>query len=219
MNKNIPEKGAALQRDLETYAIIPYLPGGFISVEDLKKMVEIADKYKARTFKITPEQRIAIIGLPGYALDDIWQELNMKPGGFTGKVVRPAKFCPGTSECKKALQNSIKMGMAVDKKFQGRTLPNKVKIGVSGCNNSCAQSAVRDIGLIGTKNGWNVMVGGNSGRKPMIGEEIANNISQDEVIKLMDNIFIEYVKHDTKKRLGHLINKIGFRDFKKELGI
>ncbi len=39
MSDNIPEKGAALQRDMETYAIIPYLPGGFISVEDLKKMV------------------------------------------------------------------------------------------------------------------------------------------------------------------------------------
>jgi dissimilatory sulfite reductase (desulfoviridin) alpha/beta subunit len=57
--------------------------------------------------------------------------------------------------------------------------------------------------------------GGNSGRKPMIGEEIVNNISQDEVIKLMDNIFIEYIKHDTKKRWGHLIIKLVLEILKK----
>ena len=106
MVDNIPEKGAALQRDMETYAIIPYLPGGFISVEDLKKMVNIAEKYHAKTFKITPEQRVAIIGLPGDDIDQIWDELDMKPGGFTGKVVRSAKFCPGTMHCKKGEQDS-----------------------------------------------------------------------------------------------------------------
>ena len=26
--ENIPEKGAALQKDMETYATIPYIPGG-----------------------------------------------------------------------------------------------------------------------------------------------------------------------------------------------
>jgi NAD(P)H-nitrite reductase large subunit len=219
MSDNIPEKGAALQRDLETYAIIPYLPGGFISVEDLKKMVTTAEKYHANTFKITPEQRIAIIGLPEDDIDQIWEELGMKPGGFTGKVVRSAKFCPGTTYCKKGEQDSVKMGMAIDEKFLGRSLPNKAKIGVSGCPNSCAQSAVRDIGLIGTKKGWTVLMGGNSGRKPMIGQKIAKNLSHDEAINLIDNIFDLYEKSDTKKRLGYFIEKIGFKNFKKELKI
>ncbi|PKL68812.1 MAG: NAD(P)/FAD-dependent oxidoreductase [Methanobacteriales archaeon HGW-Methanobacteriales-1] len=219
MVDNIPEKGAALQRDMETYAIIPYLPGGFISVEDLKKMVNIAEKYHAKTFKITPEQRVAIIGLPGDDIDQIWDELDMKPGGFTGKVVRSAKFCPGTIHCKKGEQDTIKMGMAIDEKFMGMSLPNKAKIGVSGCPNSCAMSAVRDIGLIGTKKGWNVMVGGNSGRKPMIGRKIAKNLSNDDAIELIDNIFNYYGKLDTKRRLGFYIEKIGFENFKKDLQI
>ncbi len=219
MVDNIPEKGAALQRDMKTYAIIPYLPGGFISVEDLKTMVNIAEKYHAKTFKITPEQRVAIIGLPGEDIDQIWNELDMNPGGFTGKVVRSAKFCPGTMHCKKGEQDTIKMGMAIDEKFMGRSLPNKAKIGVSGCPNSCAMSSVRDIGLIGTKNGWNVMVGGNSGRKPMIGRKIAKNLSNDDAIELIDNIFNYYEKLDTKRRLGHYIEKIGFENFKKDLQI
>lgn len=219
MLENIPEKGAALQRDMKTYAIIPYLPGGIISVEDLKKMVDIAEKYNAKTFKITPEQRIAVIGLPGKDIDQIWGELDMKPGGFTGKVVRSAKFCPGTMHCKKGEQDSINMGMAIDDKFMGRSLPNKAKIGVSGCPNSCAMSAVRDIGLIGTKNGWDVMVGGNSGRKPMIARKIANNLSHEDTIELIDKIFNYYGKVDTKRRLGNYIEKIGFENFKKDLQV
>lgn len=219
MEDNIPEKGAVLQRDLETYAIIPYLPGGFISVEDLKKMVDIAEKYGAKTFKITPEHRIAIIGLLEDDIDKIWNELGMEPGGFIGKVVRSAKFCPGIMHCKKGEQDSIKMGMAIDEKFFGRPLPNKAKIGVSGCPNSCAMSAVRDIGLIGTKKGWTVLVGGNSGRKPMIAQKIAKNLSYPETIKLIDDIFTYYAKIDTKNRLGHYIEKIGFENFKKNLQI
>lgn len=217
MKNNLPEKGAALQRDMETYAIIPYLPGGLISVEDLKKMVNVAEKYQAKTFKITPEQRVAIIGLPGDDIDQIWDELDMKPGGFIGKVVRSAKFCPGITHCKKGEQDSINMGMAIDEKFMGMPLPNKAKIGVSGCPNSCAMSAVRDIGLIGTKKGWNIMVGGNSGRKPIFARKIANNLSQEDTIDLIDKIFNYYRKVDTKRRLGHYIEKIGFENFKKDL--
>lgn len=219
MLENIPEKGAALQRDLETYAIIPYIPGGFISVDDLKKMVNVAEKYGAEMFKITPEQRIAIIGLPKDDLDTIWEELDMEPGGFTGKVVRTAKFCPGTTYCKKGEQDSVKMGMTIDEQFFGRTLPNKAKIGVSGCPNSCAMSAVRDIGLIGTKKGWTVMIGGNSGRKPMLARTISKNLSQDEVMELLDDIFSYYEKIDTNRRLGHYIEHIGFENFKKDLKI
>ena len=219
MLENISEKGAALQRDMKTYAIIPYLPGGIISVEDLKKMVDIAEKYNAKTFKITPEQRIAVIGMPKDNLDYIWKELYMKPGGFTGKVVRSAKFCPGIIHCKKGEQDSIKMGIAIDDKFMGCPLPNKAKIGVSGCPNSCAMSAVRDIGLIGTKKGWNILVGGNSGRKPMIGKIIARNLSHDDTIELIDKIFNYYEELDTKRRLGQYIEKIGFENFKKDLQI
>ena len=42
---------------------------------------------------------------------------------------------------------------------------------VSGCKLSCAESWVRDIGLIGQKDGWALTVGGNVGAKPRIGQD------------------------------------------------
>ncbi|MDO8869835.1 MAG: hypothetical protein Q7V10_03685 [Methanobacteriaceae archaeon] len=63
------------------------------------------------------------------------------------------------------------------------------------------------------------MVGGNSGRKPMIGEKIAKNLCHEDAIELIDKIFNYYGKVDTKRRLGYYIEKIGFENFKKDLQI
>lgn len=41
MNKkkeNMPEKGAAVQRDMDTYAIIPYIPGGLLDSGHITKI-------------------------------------------------------------------------------------------------------------------------------------------------------------------------------------
>ena len=55
----------------------------------------------------------------------------------------------------------------------GRNLPNKLKIGVSGCPNSCADSHTRDIGLIGGPKGWILYLGGRGGVIPRLGDRIA----------------------------------------------
>ncbi|MGB9978378.1 NAD(P)/FAD-dependent oxidoreductase [Methanobacterium sp.] len=217
MSENIPEKGAVIQKDLETYAIIPYIPGGLVDPATLIKIANIAEKYNAKTLKVTSNQRIAIIGIKFEDIDKIWEDLGMKPGGFIGKRVRSAKFCPGTTHCKKGEQNAIEMGMKIDERYQGIELPNKIKIGVSGCQNSCAESAVKDIGLIGTKNGWNLLVGGNCGIKPMIGQILARDLQDEEILELIGKIIDYYKENEEQKRLGRFINKIGFEKFKDEI--
>ena len=42
---------------------------------------------------------------------------------------------------------------------------DKLKIGVSGCPNSCADSHTRDIGLIGGPKGWILYLRGTKNRK------------------------------------------------------
>ena len=56
-------KGAIVQRDYETYAIAPHLPGGICTPQVLKKIAEVAEKYKAKALKLTSAQRIAIVGI------------------------------------------------------------------------------------------------------------------------------------------------------------
>lgn len=96
-------------------------------------------------------------------------------------------------------------------------LPWKFKIGVSGCANSCAEPVVKDIGLIGTSKGWRLLVGGSSGVKPRLGQMLAENLSDEEVLSLIDRIIIYYKDHAKKQRLGEFIDEISFEKFKQEI--
>lgn len=213
----MPEKGAAVQKDMETYAVNPYLPGGLVDPDTLRKIADVAEKYDAKFLKLSSEHRITIFGIPFEDIDNVWKDLDMKPGGLSGKIVRPVKFCIGSSSCKMGKQNTMEIGMEIDQQFRGTKTPDKMKIAVSGCENSCAEPAVRDIGLIGTKKGWNVLVGGTAGIRPRIGDLIAKDLSNEEVLKLMSKIITYYKENEEQKRLGKFIDHRGFKEFKKEI--
>ena len=214
MSNDIPEKGAIVQRDKETYAIAPHIPGGIMNVTTLRKIADVAEKYNASAVKITSAQRMAIVGLKAEDLDSVWTDLDMPPGAAIGLCVRSVKICPGTTFCKRGQQDSVGVGLKLDKLYHGMELPSKLKMGVSGCLNTCAESSIKDIGLIGTAKGWKLLAGGSSGIKPRIADLIAEGLDDDEALKLVDSI-IEFIKsRGEKKRLGRVIDGMGLEEFK-----
>jgi len=217
MSKDIFEKGAIVQRDKETYAIAPHIAGGIIDPASLRRIADVAEKYGAKTLKLTSAQRIAIVGIKPELIDDAWKELGMKPGAAIGLCVRSVKICPGTTFCKRGQQDSVGVGLKLDEKYHGMSLPWKFKIGVSGCANSCAEPAVKDIGLIGTSKGWKLLVGGSSGVRPRLGQLLAENLSDDETQDLIEKIINYYKAHAKKQRLGEFIEEISFDRFKQEV--
>jgi len=215
--QNIPEKGAAIQRDMATYAITPYIPGGLLDPATLRKIADVSEKYQVNIIKMTSEHRIGLYGIKEEYIDDIWDDLDMEAGGFIGKCVRAVKFCTGTTSCKKGHQNTIDLGLRIDEMFHKVETPQKVKISLSGCTSSCAESAVRDIGLIGTPKGWKMMVGGTCGLQVRKGKLLAENLSDDQVIDYIGKILDYYNKMGTEKRMGLFINIIGFDKFSKAI--
>ncbi|QSZ27631.1 NAD(P)/FAD-dependent oxidoreductase [Aceticella autotrophica] len=214
--KDLLEKGAIIQRDGETYAIAPHTPGGLVTPEILRKVADIAEKYGAKAIKLTSAERIALVGLQEKDLDNIWKELDMKPGHAIGICVRSIKFCPGTTFCKRGKQDSVSLGLELDKLYHGMDMPGKMKIGVSGCINSCAESTIKDIGLIGKANGWTLLVGGcATGAHTRIADVLAENLTTEEAKALIAKV-IEYYKANAKsKRLSRYIEEIGIEEFKK----
>ena len=216
--QNMPEKGAAVQKDMETYAIIPYIPGGLLDPNTLRKIADVAEKYQVKIIKMNSEHRIGFYGIKEEDIDDIWDDLEMEPGGFTGKIVRPVKFCTGNTSCKKGYQNTVKLGLRIDENFFKMPLPQKVKISLSGCTSSCAESNVRDIGLIGTPKGWKMLVGGTCGLQTRKGIELARDLSDNQVIYYINKI-LDYYKNENKseKRMGGFIDTIGFEKFSRDI--
>jgi NAD(P)H-nitrite reductase large subunit len=214
MKKDILEKGAILQRDRETYAIAPHIPGGFTDTATLRKICDVADKY-GLTLKITSAQRIAMFGVKEEELDAVWTDLAEEPGAAIGLCVRSIRICPGTQQCKRAVLDSASLGLKLDKIYHAMELPNKMKMGVSGCLLACAESGVKDIGIVGHNKGWRVLVGGNAGPRPRLGEMLVDNIqTEEEVLEVVAKV-IEVYKNDPQQgRLGRLIEEIGIEAFR-----
>ena len=218
--KDLLDKGAVLQRDKETYAIAPHVPAGLITSDQLRKLADVADKYNVSAIKITAAQRIALVGLKEDDIDSVWNDLGMKPGAAIGLCVRSIKTCPGTTFCKRGFRDSVKMGLALDDRYHGMNLPNKLKIGVSGCPNSCSDNHTRDIGLMGMPKGWTISAGGKGGTMPRLGNRLIMNVPDDKVLEMVDKIVKVYAENASgKERLGAYIDRVGLDEFKSILNL
>ncbi|MGV1097797.1 NAD(P)/FAD-dependent oxidoreductase [Thiovibrio sp. JS02] len=209
------EKGAVLQRDKETYAIVPHLPLGLVTPEQLRRIAEVAEKYQTAALKVTSAARIAIVGLKEEDIDQVWKELGMNPGAAVGLCVRSIKACPGNTLCRLGQQDALAMGTEMDKRYHGMELPGKLKMGVSGCPNQCAETSVKDLGLVGKAKGWTIQVGGNAASRARIGEVLVENLTGEEALATCDRI-VSYFKENGKKgeRMGRFMDRVGFDTFK-----
>lgn len=208
-------KGANLQKirnGVKTFAVTPSLPAGFIRPDQMITYAEVAKKY-GLTLKITSGQRIMLIGMKEDEVEQVWKDLGMDPAFSSPTCVRSVKICPGISFCKRGRQDSVKLGLKLDSLYRGMEMPHKMKMGVSGCPNSCSESVVRDIGIIGNNEGWQVYVGGSAGGKARIGDLLVERLNDDEVLKLVEIIVQYYKKNGVLERLGELIDRIGFSIF------
>ncbi len=208
------EKGAVVQRDKKTYAIVPHLGMGLVTAQQLRKLADVSEKYGA-ALKITSAQRIAIVGLKEEDIDSIWSELDINPGAAVGLCVRSVKACPGTTFCRLAKGDSLALAAELDRRYHGMKLPWKFKIGVSGCPNQCAENCIKDLGFHAKNAGWIATVGGNGGSRPLLAHELKKGMSNEEALELAERV-IEYFNNHAKKteRLGRLIMRVGFDEFK-----
>ena len=55
--------GAILQRDKETYAIVPRTPLGIVTPEVLESIAQVVKKYEIPVVKINSGQHMALVGL------------------------------------------------------------------------------------------------------------------------------------------------------------
>ena len=212
------EKGAIPQRDNETYAIAPHIPCGLLNPELLRRLADVAEKYNVALVKITGATRIALVGLKEEDIDRVWEDLKLDKGAAVGLCVRSIRTCPGNVYCKLGQQDAVGVGLKLDKIYHAKELPGKFKMAVSGCHLSCAESWVRDIGLIGRKEGWALVIGGNVGAAPRIAQEITEKLDDAAALAAIEKVIAVYAKEAKKgERLGKMIDRIGLEPFKAAL--
>lgn len=196
-----------------TFGITPRIPGGFVTPDKLTKLAQVAEKYQG-TLKITSGQRIAILGLKEDDVAKAWEDLGMEPGVLSAYSVKNVEVCPA-GFCKRAKQNTLPLGMRLEKRFYGAPTPNRTKIGVAGCLNACASVNAKDIGVLADPDGCIVVAGGSAGYHPRLPDRIAENLSEDQAFYMVEAVYDYYCEHaEMGDKLGPFIDKIGLDVFK-----
>ncbi|MFA4859638.1 NAD(P)/FAD-dependent oxidoreductase [Methanoregula sp.] len=202
-------EGAILQRDGKTYAVMARSPGGLVTPELLERIAAIARTFRVPEVKITSGQRIALIGIPGEDLAAVFEELGTDAVRKTGPCIRYFQSCPGNRNCRNGTQDSLGLAIRLESLYREKPFPGKIKIGISGCPRCCGESQTRDIGILGTLNGWTLFFGGNSGTRPRFGDLLAKNLSTDEVLDLVSRLLEYYRMHaGPKERTARFMERI-----------
>ncbi len=186
---------ANIQRN-GTYSVVPRVPGGDISAEQLILIGEIARDFGLYT-KITGGQRIDMFGATVDQLPQIWKRLvdgGMESGQAYGKSLRTVKSCAGSDWCRYGQQDSVQLAIDLELRYRGLRSPHKIKMGVSGCARECAEARGKDIGVIATENGWNLYVGGNGGMTPRHAQLLAGDLDTETLIRYIDRYLMYYIR-------------------------
>ncbi|GAA2657223.1 nitrite reductase large subunit NirB [Streptomyces vastus] len=179
-----------------SYSIVPRIPGGEITPEKLIVIGEVARDFGLYT-KITGGQRIDMFGARVEQLPLIWARLvdaGFESGHAYGKALRTVKSCVGQTWCRYGVQDSVRMAIDLELRYRGLRSPHKLKSAVSGCQRECAEAQSKDFGVIATANGWNLYVAGNGGATPRHADLLAQDLSDAELIRLIDRFLMFYIR-------------------------
>jgi nitrite reductase (NADH) large subunit len=208
---------ANIQND-GTFSVVPRMYGGVTTSDQLRKIADVSDKYKIKMLKVTGGQRIDMLGAKKDDLPSIWSDLDMPSGYAYGKALRTVKTCVGEQFCRFGTQDSIGLGVRLEKKFERLQTPHKVKMAVSACPRSCAESGFKDVGIIGVDGAWELYVGGNGGINVQSGHLLASVTSDEEVMRTT-GAYLQYYRETANylERTSAWVERVGIDHVKEVL--
>lgn len=200
---------ANIQKD-GSFSVVPRMYGGITNPEQLRRIADVAEKYQVPMVKVTGGQRIDLLGVTRENLPNIWADLDMPSGYAYGKSMRTVKTCVGTEFCRFGTQDSTGLGIKLEQAFDRMWAPHKVKLAVSGCPRNCAESTIKDVGIIGVESGWEIYVAGNGGIKAEVAQFFAKVKTSDEAMEY-SGAFLQLYREEAwyLERTVHWIGRVG----------
>jgi nitrite reductase (NADH) large subunit len=194
-----------------TFSVVPSIPGGITTADELRRIADVADRYSARMIKITGGQRIDLLGLRKEDLPNVWRDLGMRSGHAYGKSFRTVKSCVGTDFCRFGVGDSTTLAVRLEERYRGLEAPAKLKLAVAGCPRNCSEALVKDVGVVAVEGGrWELYVGGAAGAHVRRGDLLCTVDSPDEVMTLTGR-FIQYYRENARwlERTYDFVPRVG----------
>ncbi|MBR6498000.1 MAG: nitrite reductase [Methanomicrobium sp.] len=145
--------GIITQKNKDYCTIRTRMPAGILSIEKMRGIAEIAEKYGQTEVHLTTRQTIEIPHIHYTKLEEIEADLlkNGTPVGSERDEIVNIVACPGTNRCKFANIDTISLAMKLDEKLFGKEMPIKLRISISGCPYACTSPILNEIGITGRK--------------------------------------------------------------------
>jgi nitrite reductase (NADH) large subunit len=194
-----------------TFSVIPRIYGGVTTPEELRRIADVAAKYKVPMVKLTGGQRIDLLGIPKDKLPDVWRDLGIPSGHAYTKAFRTCKTCVGTDFCRYGVGDSAGLGIKIEKRFQGIESPHKMKLATTGCPRNCSEATTKDLGAVAIEGGkWEIYIGGAAGSRVRKGDILCVVDTHDEVLLYMGR-FMQYYRENAKylERTYDFVDRLG----------
>jgi nitrite reductase (NADH) large subunit len=199
-----------IQKD-GTFSVIPEMPGGITSADELRRIADVAEKYQVPLIKLTGGQRIDLVGINKEDLPAVWRDLDMPAGFAWGKSYRTCKSCIGSDYCRFGVGDSMALAVNIEKRFRGLESPGKLKLATAGCPRNCSEALVKDVGAVAVEGGrWEIYVGGAAGAHVRRGELLCTVDSDEQALQLAGR-FIQYYRENAKykERTYAFVERLG----------
>ncbi|MGG1515689.1 nitrite reductase large subunit NirB [Paenibacillus oryzisoli] len=200
---------ANIQKD-GTYSVVPRIYGGVTNPSELKRIAEVAEKFNVPTVKFTGGQRLDLLGVKKEDLTAMWEALDMPSGYAYGKALRTVKTCVGDTFCRFGTGDAMGVGIELEKRFERLNTPAKVKLAVSGCPRNCAESGIKDLGVVSVDGGWELYAGGNGGVKVRVGDLLVTVKTEADIIEYSE-AYLQYYRETGKygERTSEWVHRLG----------
>jgi ferredoxin-nitrite reductase len=179
-------------------------PVGRISVTQMLALADVADEFGCGEIRLTVWQNLII---PGIAEENLQAAITaIQATGFdhrSNTITGGLIACTGSRGCKYAAAdtkgNAVALGAHLSSKM---ILDQPVNIHLTGCQHSCAQHYIGDIGMMGTRvkvedgstvDGYNVVLGGGVDDQQAIAREVWKSVRADEIGPLVEQLLCAYL--------------------------
>lgn len=185
---------------MKNVSITVLLRAGSLPLDLMAAVHRLAEKYSLRIY-LTTMQNLRLIDVPEDMAENVKAELIQ----LGAELKEPGKFpiprvCVGEGHCNLGLIDTEKLSSTILAKFSPRPHTKaKLKIAIAACTLCCSGVKTTDIGIMATREGYEIFAGGKGGPYPQIGRRIARKVDEDRVVEIIGEL-IEFHDRKTEKK-------------------
>lgn len=188
------------------------LPAGRLPLEIMLEAHRLAEKYCLGIY-LSTMQNLRFTDVPESVVEELKNVLIALGAEFKGPGKFPIpRICVGKDHCNLGLIDTEQLSQRVLNRFGSREHTKaKFKIAIAGCTMCCSGAKTTDIGIMASRDGFEMYVGGKGGPFPKIGRRIARKIDEEKVLQIIEQLVEFHDKHTEKKqRMAKSLDIDGF---------